>query len=217
MDEPALGSDVERRSAAAVRKIPAERIHVFCASCAERFFGGYAEWLAEEKLLDERTALPSAEFVRRALDVCWDEGVHRQADELLRALIRMMPGDNEQPIFKSRLNDYFVEPWLVRLGLSSILDPQISFGLSASAAALDFHSQILDRRRDMAGIGPAFDDPERDLREFASDPGVLAESARQIEDAEQLSLGVPDWKAMRKRSADHGRDVLEEVLKLLAQ
>lgn len=217
MDDSAFSSELERRSAAAIRKIPSEGIHIFCASCAERFLNGYAAWLAEEKLLDERTALPSAEFVRRAVEVCWDEGVRSQADELLRTLIRMMPGENEQPIFKSPLNDYFIEPSLVRLGLSSVLDPQVSFGLSASAAALDFHSQILDRGRDMAGIGPAFDDPERDLREFVTDPGALAESALQIEDADELSLGVPDLKAMRKRSAEHGRDVLEEVRKLLAQ
>jgi hypothetical protein len=168
-------------------------------------------WSAVEKSLHEGLALPSAAFVRRALGVCWDEGLASQADELLRALIRVMPEDNELPNFKSPLNDYFIEPWLVRLGLSAVFDPQVSFGLSASAAALDFHFQVLNRRKERAGIGPAFDDPERDLREFASDPGALAESAIQIEDAEQLSLGVPDWRAMRKRSADHGQRVLEEV------
>ena len=217
MADSPFSPDLERRSAAAIRRIPAARIHLFCASCAERFFDGYQAWLADEKLLDERTELPSAEFVRRAVDVCWDEGVHSQADELLHALIRMMPGENEQPIFKSPLDDYFIEPWLIRLALTSMLDPQVSFGISASAAALDFHSQLLDRRRDRAGIGPAWDDPERDLREFASDPGALAEGALEIDDALQLSAGVPDLNVIRNRSADHGRRVLEAVRRLLAQ
>lgn len=217
MDDSPFSPDLERRSAAAIRKIPAERIHIFCASCAERFFDGYAAWLAEEELLDERTELPSVEFVRRAVDVCWEEGVHPKAEELLHALIGMMPGENEQPIFKSPLDDYFVEPWLIQLALTSMLDPQVSFGISASAAALDFHSQLLDRRRERAGIGPAWNDPERDLREFASDPGALAEGALEIEDAAQLSTRAADLSIIRNRSADHGRRVLETVRALLAQ
>jgi len=217
VDDAAFSSELERRSATEVSKIPAERIHLFCASCAERYFSGYAAWLADEKLLDERISPPSAEFVRRALDVCWEEGVPSEAGEMLGRLIQMMPGNHEQPIFKSPLNDYFIEPWLVRLGLSSMVDPQVSFGLSASAAALDFHSQILDRRRDMAGVGPAFDDPERDLREFAADAGAIAEGAIQIDDANKLQLGLADSNALRKRSADHGRHVLEQVMRLLAR
>lgn len=199
MDDPALGSDLLQRSAPAVRKIPAERIHIFCASCAERFFDGYKAWTEREP----PPVLPSAESVRRAIDACWEGGVNTKADDLLRTLKRMMPGENEQPIFKSPLNDYFVEPWLLNLGLSCMLDPQLSFGLSASAAALDFHWQLLIRWREMAGIGPAFDDPEWD-REFEIDPGAVAESAIQIEDAEQLRPGMPDRNAMRRRSADHG-------------
>src|SRR5712691_3287885 len=101
-----------------------------------------AAWSAEETPLDERKALPSAEFVRRAIDICWDGGIPTKADDLLRTMMRMMPGDDEQPIFKSPLNDYFIEPWLLKLGLSCVLDPQVSFGLQASAAALDFHRQL---------------------------------------------------------------------------
>jgi hypothetical protein len=126
----------------------------------------------------------------------------------------MLPGENEQPIFRSPLNDYDVEPWLLNLGLSCVLDPQVRFGLSASAAALDFHWQLLIRRREMTGVGPAFDDPEW-AREYENDPGAVAECAIQIEDAEQLSLGMPDLKAMRKRSADHGQHVLEDVRRFL--
>lgn len=217
MSDAAFSPELERRSATAISKIPAERIHLFCASCAERYFSGYAAWLVDEKSLDERTSLPSAEFVRRAVDVCWEEGVPSEADEMLGRLIQMLPGYHEQPIFKSPLNDYFVEPWLVKLGLSSMVDPQVRFGITASAVALNFHSQILDRRRDMAGIGPAFDDPERDLREFASDPGALAEGAIQIDDANDLQLGLADSNLVRKRSADHGRRVLEQVMRLLAR
>lgn len=238
VDDSGYWSDLQRRSAVAIREIPVDRIHIFCASCAERFFDGYAVWLAEERLVNKPAeSLPSPEFVRRAIDLCWAAGVRTEADNLLETLIRMMPGDNEQPIFKSPLGDYFVEPWLVRLGLSSVLHSQVGllepwlvamglssltgspagFGIAASAAALDFHNQLLDRRREMAGIGPAFDDPQRDLREFASDPGALAEGAIEIEDAEQLRLSAPDLDAMRKRSADHGRQVLQDVLKLLGQ
>lgn len=215
MDDPAFSSELERRCAAPIRKIPVERIHIFCASCAERFFDGYAAWSAEETSLDERKALPPAEFVRGAIDVCWEGRIPAKADDLLRTLVRMMPGANEQPIFKLPLNDYFLEAWLLQLGLSCVLDPQVSFGLSASAAALDFHWQLLIRRREMTGIGPAFDDPEWD-REFEIDPRAVAESAIQIEDAEELSLGVPDLKAVRRRSADRGARVLEEVRRLLA-
>ena len=201
----------------AIRLIPAARLPVFCASCAERFFEGDETWLAEETSFEPHHDLPSPSFVRNAIDVCWAADGSAQPDSLLQTLIRTMPGENEQPIFKSTLNDYFVEPWLVRLGLSCVRDPQVNFGLSASAAAFDFHSQILDRRRDMAGVDPPFDDLERDLREFANDPGVLAEEAIQIEDAEQLRLGGPDWTAMRRRSEDHGHHVLEQVLKLVRQ
>ena len=69
----------------------------------------------------------------------------------------------------------------------------------------------------MSGIGPPLDGLARDLREFASDPGVLAEEAAQIEDAEPLRLAGPDWTAMRKRSADHGHQVLGQVVRLVRQ
>jgi hypothetical protein len=85
-----------------------------------------------------------------------------------------MPGENEEPIFISPLDDYFVEPWLIKLGSSCVLDPQVSFGLSASAAALDFHWQLLIRRWERTGVGPAFDDPEW-VRKFENDSGALAE------------------------------------------
>lgn len=222
----------------AIREIPADRIHIFCASCAERYFAGYAVWLAKESLVTEPAAfLPSPEFIRRAIDLCWAEVDRAEAVNLLDTLMRTMPGENEQPIFKSALSDYFVVPWLVRLGLSSMLDSQVGLvepwlvamglptlvgspvgsGIAAAVAALDFHNQLLDRRREMAGIGTAFDDPQRDRREFASDPGALAEGALQIDDAEQLRLAAPDLGAMRKRSADHGRQVLQDVVKLVGQ
>jgi hypothetical protein len=216
VDEQDLGSDLLRRSAAAVKKIPADRIHVFCASCAERFFVGYGAWLAEEMLVDERAAsLPSPEFVRRAIDACWEGRGPTYADDLLRTLIRTMPTENEQVGFTLPLQHYFIEPWLLKLGLSCVLDPQVSFGLEASAAALDFHWQLLVARTEMAG-GPAFDDPEFD-RQYQRDPGALAESAIQTEDAQQLERGEPDIEAMRKRSADHGRHALDEVKRLFAQ
>jgi hypothetical protein len=110
-----------------------------------------------------------------------------------------------------------LEPWLVAMGLPFLVGSPAGFGIAASAAALDFHNQLLDRRREMAGIGPAFDDPQRDLRVFASDPGALAEGATQIDDAEQLRLAAPDLDAMRKRSADHGQQVLQDVVKLVGQ
>ena len=123
VDDSAYWSDLEGRSAAAIREIPVDRIHVFCASCAERFFAGYVVWLAKERLVTEPAAsLPSPQFVRRSIDLCWAAGVRAEAESLLETLIRTMPGDNEQPIFKSPLDDYFVEPWLLRLGLSSVLD-----------------------------------------------------------------------------------------------
>jgi hypothetical protein len=238
VDGSAYWSDLERRSAVAIQVIPVDRIHVFCASCAERFFTGYAAWLAEEKLVTEPAAsLPTPELIREAIDLCWASDVPSETEDILETLIRTMPGDNEQPIFKTRLADYFVEPWLVRLGLSSVLDSQVGlmeswlvamglsslvgspsgFGIAASAAALDFHYQLLDRRREMAGIGPAFDDPQRDSREFARDPGALAEGAMQLDDAAQLRLSAPDLNAMRKRSEEHGRRVLQDVLNLLGQ
>ena len=102
---------------------------------------------------------------------------------------------------------------MVELGLSSLLDPEVDFGLKASAAALDFRWQLLIRRTERAS-GPAFDDPEWD-RLYATDPGAVAESTRQIRDAEELEGGSADLKAMRNRSADHGRDALAEVRRLL--
>jgi hypothetical protein len=216
MDEPDLGSEIMRGCAAAVRKIPAQRIHLFCVSCCERFFSGYAAWFAEEGLVDEGAAsFASPEFVRRAIDACWEGAVQTDADDLLRTLMQSMPGDNEQPMLKSPLSDYFVEPWLLKLGLSCVLDPQVRFGLQASAAALDFHWQLRIRRTEMTGIGPAFDDPEWD-RQYETDPGAVAESAIQIADADQLRVGMPDLKAMRKRSSDQGRHALNEVRKLLS-
>jgi hypothetical protein len=216
--EPVPSSGLNERAAAAVQQIPAARVHVFCASCAERFFDGYAAWLADEISLDERAAsLPTPEFLRRALDVCWAPGLQTEADGLLRMLKQLMPPEDEQPIFHSPLNGYFdVEASLVRLGLSCLLDPQVSFGLQASAAALDFHWQLAIRRRELTGVGPAFDDPEW-VRAFARDPGAVAESAIQIEDAEQLRADAPDWSAMRMRSADQGRQVLGEVRTLVGQ
>lgn len=236
VDDSPYWSDRERRSAAAIREIPLERIHIFCASCAERFFAGYALWLSKERLLTEPAAsLPSPEFLRGAIDLCWSPSLHPEAEPLLHTLMRMMPGEHEQPIFKSPLNDYFEELWLVRLALSSMLDSQVGlleswlvamglsslvasptgFGIAASATALDFHNRLLSRRQELAGIGPAFDDPERDLREFAGDPRALAEGAIQVDDAEQLRLAAPGFDAMRRRSADHGRQVLQDLLKLL--
>ena len=206
---------LSERSATAVRKIPAGKLHIFCASCAERFFDGYAEWLADEIRLDARTAsLPSPDFVRRAIDTCWKGADRTEVNDLLRTLSGMMPGDDEQPIFKSRLSDYFDEaPRLVELGLSSLLDPKVEFSLKSSAAALDFHWQLLIRRTEKAG-GPAFDDPEWD-RLYETDPGAVAESALQIRDAEELQRGLADLKAMRNRSADNGRDALAEVRRRL--
>jgi hypothetical protein len=211
-----LSSGLNERAAAAVEKVPAKRVHVFCASCAERFFDGYAAWLTDEISLDERTAsLPSPAFLRLALDVCWASGHQTEADGLVAMLKQLMPRDDEQPIFQSPLNDYFdVEPWLLQLGLSSILDPQVSFGVKASAAAIDFHWQLAIRRSEITGIGPAFDDPEW-VHAFAVDPGAVAETMMQIEDAQTLGGDAPDWSAMRMRSADHGRRVLDEVKRLL--
>ena len=112
------------------------------------------------------------------------------------------------------MSDYFDEaPRLVELGLSCLLDPEVDFGLKASTAALDFHWQLLIRRTETAG-GPAFGGPEWDPL-FEADPGAVAESALQIGDAGELERGVKDLKALRNRSANHGRDALEEVRRLL--
>lgn len=214
--DSAYPSALERRATAAVQGIPPSRVHIFCASCAERFFGGYARWLAEETLVFEPAkSLPPPEFVRQAIDFCWHGDSTTTADELRRALIQMLPGQDEQPIFKTRLNNYFdMAEWLVNLGLSSVLDPQVSFGLKASAASLDFHFQLLNRRREIAGERA---NTETEFREFANDPGALAESAIQIEDATELRGERPDWQAMKKRSAAHGQQVLDQVLELLPQ
>jgi len=188
---------------------------MFCASCAERFFEGYAAWLAEEATIEEHDDLPTSAFIRKAIDVCWAEGLSDEAEQLLHQLLGIMPGVDEQPIFKTRLNCYAVEPWLVRLGLSSVSGPDVSRGLSASDVALDFHFQMLQRRVEITGTGPAFEDEEF-VREFERDAGAMGELAIEIEDAEELRKQVPDQAAMRERSAAHGRRVLVEVQRLVS-
>jgi hypothetical protein len=210
-----LSADLPRRASAAIQQIPVDRIPLFCASCAERFFEGYAAWLAEEAAIEEHDDLPSSAFIRKAIDVCWAGGPSVEAEHLLLQLLGIMPSDDAQPIFKARLNDYFVEPWLVRLGLSSVSGPDVSWGLNASDAALDFHFQMLQRRVEITGAGPAFEDDEF-VREFERDARAMGEIAIQIEDAEELCKQVPDHAAMRERSAAHGRRVLVEVQRLVS-
>ena len=210
-----MSADLARRAAAAIQQIPVDRISLFCASCAERFFEGYAAWLAEEAAIEEHDDLPTSAFIRKAIDVCWAAGPSVEAEHLLQQLLGIMPGGDAQPIFKTRLNDYFVEPWLVRLGLSSVSGPDVSWGLNASDAALDFHFQMLQRRIEIRGIGPPFEDDEFD-REFERDAGAMGEIAIEIEDAEELRKEAPDHAAMRERSAAHGRRVLVEVRRFVS-
>lgn len=210
-----MSADLSRRASAAIQQIPVDRIPLFCASCAERFFEGYAAWLAEEAAVEEHDDLPTSAFIRRAIDLCWAAGPSVEAEYLLHQLLGMMPGEDAQPIFKTRLNDYFVEPWLVRLGLSSVSGPDVSWGLNASDAALDFHFQMLQRRVEITGTGPAFEDDEF-VREFERDAGAMGEIAIEIEDAVELCEEVPDHAAMRERSAAHGRSVLVEARRLVS-
>lgn len=210
-----MSADLTRRASAAIQQIPVDRISLFCASCAERFFEGYAAWLAEEAVIDKHDDLPTSAFIKQAIDVCWAAGPFVEAEHLLHQLLGIMPGEDAQPIFKTRLNDYFIEPWLVRLGLSCVSGPDISWGLNASDAALDFHFQMLQRRVEITGTGPAFEDDEF-VREFERDAGAVGEIAIEIEDAEELRKEVPDHAAMRERSAAHGRRVLVEVRRLVS-
>jgi hypothetical protein len=210
-----LNADLAPRASAAIQQIPVGRIPHFCASCAERFFEGYAAGLAEEAAMRETVDLPRSAFIRKAIEVCWAAGPSFEAEHLLRQLLGIMPGDDVQPIFKSSLSDYLVEPWLVRLGLSSVSGPDVSWGLNASDLALDFHFQMLQHRVELTGTGPAFKDDEF-LREFDRDAGAMGEIAIEIEDAEELRKQVPDHAAMRERSADHGRRVLIEVQRLVS-
>jgi hypothetical protein len=210
-----LNADLAPGASAAIQKIPVDRIPHFCASCAERFFEGYAAGLAEEAAIRGTVDLPSSAFIRKAIDVCWVAGPSSEAVHLLRQLLGIMPGDDEQVIFNTNLSDYFVEPWLVRLGLSSVNGPDVSLGLNASDLALDFHFQMLQHRVEMTGTGPAFGDDEF-LREFERDAGAMGEIAIEIEDAEELRKQVPDHAAMRERSAAHGRRVLIEVQRLVS-
>jgi hypothetical protein len=210
-----LSGDLKRRASAAIEQIPVDRIPLFCASCAERFFEGYSAWLAEQAEIEEHDDLPYSAFIRKAIEVCWAADPPVEAKHLLHHLVGIMPGEDAQPIFKTRLNDYLVEPWLVRLGLSSVSEPDVSWGLNASDAALDFHYQKLQRRVEITGTGPAFDDDEFD-REFERDAGAMGEIAIEIEDADELRKHVPDHAAMRERSAAHGLRVLVEVQQLLS-
>lgn len=210
-----MSTDLSRRASAAIQQIPVDRISLFCASCAERFFEGYAAWLAEETAIEEHDDLPTGTFIRKAIDVCWAAGPSVEAERLLHQLLGIMPGEDVQPIFKTRLNDYTVEPWLVRLGLSSVSGPDVSWGLNTSNGALDFHFQMIQRRVEITGIGPAFEGDEF-VREFERDAGALGEIAIEIEDAEELRKEVPDHVAMRGRSAAHGRRVLVEVQQLVS-
>ena len=204
-----------RRAAAAIQRIPVDRISLFCASCAERFFEGYEAASAEQVAMGKEDDSPAPEFIRKAIDVCWAAGPSFEAELLLHQLAGILPGEDAQPIFKTRLNDYFVEPWLIRLGLSSISGPDVAWGLKASQIALDFHFQMLQRRVEITGTGPAFEDAEF-VREFERDPGAIGEISVQIDDAEDLREEAPDHAAMRQRSAVHGRRVLVEVLRLLS-
>jgi hypothetical protein len=106
-----LNADLAPRASAAIRQIPAGRIPQFCASCAERFFEGYAAALAEEAAVRKTVDLPSSAFIRKAIDVCWAAGPSSVAEHLLREMLGILPGDDEQPIFETSLSDYFVEPW----------------------------------------------------------------------------------------------------------
>ena len=210
-----MSGDLARRASAAIQQIPVDRISLFCASCAELFFEGYAALLAEQAALEYQDDLPSSAFIRKTIDVCWAAGPSVDAEHLLHQLLGIMPGEDTQPIFKTRLSDYLVEPWLVRVGLSSVSRPDFSWGLNASHAAIDFHFQMLQRRVETTGTGPAFEDDEF-VREFERDARAMGESAIQIEDAEELCKQVPDHAAMRERSAAHGRRVLVEVQRLVS-
>jgi hypothetical protein len=87
--------------------------------------------------------------------------------------------------------------------------------LDASGVALDFHFQMLQRRVEITGTGPAFEDEEF-VHEFERDAGAMGEIAAEIEDAEELRKEAPDHAAMRERSATQGRRVLVAVRRLVS-
>jgi hypothetical protein len=205
-----LGSDLLCRCALGVRSIPVSRTPIFCASCAGRFVDGFSAWS-----LEERTPLPSTEMLRSAINACWSD----QVDEALitglsKQLHHEAPNDG-QPIFSSKLSIYVVEISLLQEALESRLEADPGRALRCSEYALDFYLQLGDLRREIAGVGPDYTDPGRDVREFEHDPEAKAECEHQLADAAALQSVNFDVNALRESSSMHGRRVLEEVTRLI--
>jgi hypothetical protein len=159
--------------------------------------------------------MPTADLLRQALDVCWPNTAETSQISELTAEIREAAPKSGQPIFSSRLSIYVVDLSLVEQALLSQSEPVGIHGLLCSEYALDFQLQLMDARREVAGVGPDYSDPGRDTREFEVDPGALAEAEHQMADAAALQSGTFDVDGMREASAAQGRRVLENVRKLI--
>ena len=203
MDEPALGTDIERRCADAVRTLAVASVTAFCASCAERFLDGYAAWTAVEQL-----PLPAVELVRRGIDLCWaGNGDAAEAESLTALIADALEGG---PVFTSHLSVFSVALDVAGEALHSLHDPLVWRALRCSSYALGFHLKVDDLRRDLAG-----DFPVPDLAEFERDPGAMAEAEHQLADVELLAGGSTEVQRLRDRSAEAGRRLLESVETIL--
>lgn len=210
MREYQIVSDLQARLVSMIREIPLARVPIFCASCAERFANGYVAWSQKES-----TTLPAPELFRQAIDLCWSEQAEKSHVNELSRQFRDAAPHNGQPLFSSTLSVYVVDISLVQQALFSRLEPSTNQGLLCSEYALDFYLQLMDLRREMAGVGPDYADPGRDVREFERDPEALTEAEHQLADAAALLSENFDLNALRESSAAHGRRVLDDVLKLV--
>ena len=212
MHEPPTGSELERLCAQKVRQLSPERICAFCASCAERFFPGYVGWVTEERI-----TLPSADLIREAIDACWImQPDSQKVEELIRG-IRDQDPNPLVPVFSSGLSVFGVEIDIVKVALSSVTEPATNDALLCSVYSLDFFSKYLDLRREMQRIGPDFDDPGRDLREFEADLGANEEAKTQIADVEALMTKAVDLPRFMNQSKTYGERLFKQVVEVIGQ
>jgi hypothetical protein len=159
--------------------------------------------------------LPTPELLSQAIELCWSEQAEKgRLNELSRQLRHATPHDG-QVLFSSMLSIYVVDISLVEKALSAKLESSTNHALLCSEYALDFYLQLADLRRELAGVGPDYADPGRDVREFERDLEALAEAEHQLADAAALQSANFNRNAIREASASHGRRVLENVLKLV--
>lgn len=159
--------------------------------------------------------MPSPEVVRRAINACWSDEVDEALiTGLSKQLDRDAPNDG-QPLFSSKLSIYVVEISLLHEALASKLEPERNRALRCSEYALDFYLQLTDLRREIAGIGPDYADPARDVREFEHDTQAMAECEHQLADAAALQSDSIDISALRESALVHGRRVLGVVVNLI--